>query len=217
VRVVGSTEDEQRPVFDWDNLPFGVTEESLWPSLHDGYLMRVTSDRLERTARLEFNVPHLREFHKIQEETTFVFLFEGVNSVRILHNMHWPGKLHWPPGTPREEMIRLRAEYNAKARQESISWSSFETDLTDGKLEVEIADASLVCGTKGEIALKLGLLLDSRNYHELFVRSEGAEIQRGSGERLTLEEFLQFGISYWDAFTARGREQRAAETNVDET
>jgi hypothetical protein len=202
VRVVGSTEDEQRPVLDWDNLPFGVTEESLWPSLHDGFLKKVTSDRLERTACLEFNVPHLREFHKIQEETTFVFLFEGVNSVRILHNMHWPGKLHWPPGTPREEMIRLRAEYNAKARQESISWSSFETDLTDGKLEVEIADASLVCGQKGEIALKLGLLLDFRNYHELFVRSEGFEIRNACGDRLTLEEFLQFGISYWDAFKA---------------
>lgn len=216
MRVVGSTEDEQRPVLDWDNLPVGISKESLWPSLHDGYLTSVTSDRLERTARLEFNVPHLREFHRIQEETTFVFLFEGVISVRILHNVHWPGKLYWPPATSHEEMVRLRAEYNSKARQESISWSSFETEIADGKFEAVIADASMASVEKGGIALKLGLQVDSRLYHELFVRAEGFEIRMGSGARLTLEQFLQFGISFWDAFAAKGRALRANQSNPHE-
>jgi hypothetical protein len=215
MRVVGATEDERCPVLDWDNLPAGVTEESLWPSLHDGYLMRVTSDRFERTARVEFSVPHLREFHQTQQETTFVFLFKGVQSVRILHNMYWPGKLYWPPATPREEMERLRAEHNSKARQESVSWSAFEAELADDKFTVEVADASLASGEKGEIALKLGLQVDSRNYHELFVRSEGIEIQSGSGELLTLKKFLRLGESYWDAFSSRGRECCADKTNGD--
>ena len=98
-------EDEKKLVFDWVNLPVGATEESLWDSLHDADLKLVTSNRLDRTIQLVFDIQYLREFHKLPEDMRFLLLLNGVGR-------RGSPKAHLGPGSfmpPRTARAKLRA------------------------------------------------------------------------------------------------------------
>jgi hypothetical protein len=202
-------QDEKKPVFDWVHLPAGATEESLWDSLHDADLKRVTSDRLRCTVLLEFDVPHLRAFHNFPEDLTFLLLFEGVRSARITQSAPWPVEFSVPKGSSREVESALIADYQSKWREESSSWNEFE-DKLNGAHTAEVYEAQYVFGPDKEIALRLLLHVDDETYPELFLRAGGLTISKRDGEPLSLEAFLKLGESYWEAFAARGKARSAA-------
>lgn len=122
----------ERRIVDWVNLPEGATELSLWSTLHDGDLIAIESDLLARTLTLRFDVGYVRDFHNLSEETRFVVTVSGVQSVRSLGSVPWPGDCSIPVGTPREQQEAIVAEYQSKWREESLSWADFERLIGNG-------------------------------------------------------------------------------------
>ena len=81
----GSAVSDGEPhIFDWLNLPSGAIAVSLWGCLHDGQVVSVRSNLLERTMNLSCEIEHLRTFHKPDEGFQFVLHLEGVQSARLL-------------------------------------------------------------------------------------------------------------------------------------
>ena len=204
-------DDVRRVVPDWTSLPPDATEASLWDSLHDAVLINVSSDRLERTVRLEFDIWHLRTFYKLPDELTFVLILRGVQSARVSQSVQWPGEFNVPPGISREEEGRLIADYQAKWREESFSWAEFESKLSVGQGKANVLDAAYATGADGPFTIKLVLNLDDDSYAELFLRADCLEIRNSDDEPLGLMQFMRLGADYWEAFAANGRARRGAE------
>ena len=182
-------------IVDWVNLPEGATEFSLWSTLHDGDLTAIESDRMARSLTLRFDVGHVRDFHNLPEDTRFVIVVGGVQSVRSFSSVPWPGGCSIPDGTPYEQQQAIVAEYQRKWREESLSWADFER-LTEKGLE--LSSAVLIQESKG-VALRLGLLVGGDSYVDAFIRGE--EITFSTGQRqLTPQEFVGLGEVYWEAF-----------------
>ena len=190
---------DERPIVDWVNLPEDATELSLWSTLHDGDLAAIESDLLVRTLTLRFEVGYVKNFHKLPEETRFVVIVSGVQSVRSFRGVQWPGGCSIPLGTPYELQQAIVAEYQSKWREESLSWADFERLITAG---LEVSSATLARRSDG-VALRLGLLVGGDSYVEVYVR--GTEISFWIDERqITPEEFVEIGEAYWAAFANRG-------------
>lgn len=189
--------DEQILV-DWANLPGGVPTLSLWDSLHDGDLLEIHSDLLARRVTLRFDVGHIRDFHKLPEDTRLIAVITGVQSVRAVRNVPWPGQFSVPEGSTREQESMLIAEYQAKWREESLSWEKFEQLTSDG---LEVSNAILARGS-ASVALRLGVMAADRWYLEAFLRGDGITFYAGE-HQLTPEEFVAMGEAYWEAFAKR--------------
>ena len=189
---------DERLIVDWINLPEGVTQLSLWSTLHDGDLTAIESDLMARTLTLVFNVDYVKDFHNLSEETRFVVIVSGVQSVRSLKSVPWPGGCSIPDATPYEQQQAIVAEYQSKWREESLSWADFEKLINDG---LEVSSASLGQGSDS-IALHLGLLVGGDSYVEAYIRGE--EITFSIGERqLTPQQFVEMGEAYWEAFAKK--------------
>jgi hypothetical protein len=201
-----TTENEQKQL-DWTNLPEGTATESLWECLHDGSLLEVSSDALQRTLRLTFDVEYVRDFNKLPDGVTFNLYLSGVQSVRSMRYRVWPGaapEIH--AGIPRDEQSRLVAEYQSKWREESEDWCTFEdTVKADASDSPEVSNASLVAGNSG-VALRMGLLMPDGSYRDVFVRASSLDFGLSDGRNLTLQDFLALGRGYWEEFTARRRD-----------
>ena len=190
-------DDKQRTV-DWVNFPDGIDTLSLWDALHDGDLLSIESDLLARTVTLRFDVGYVRDFHRQSEETRFVIVVEGVQSVRSLRSVPWPGGCSIPQGTPNAQQEMLIAEYQRKWREESQSWGDFEALTSDG---LEVSNATLGRGSD-VVALQLELLVANDSYVEAYIRGEGIAFYVGD-RRVTPEEFVALGEAYWDAFAKK--------------
>jgi Cysteine-rich CPCC len=194
-------EPDQQRIVDWVNLPEGVATLSLWETLHDGDLLAVESDLLARTVTLKFDVMYVRDFHKLSEQTRFAAAMSGVQSVRSVRSVPWPGGFLLPQRASREEESTLIAECQSKCREESQSWSEFESLIGDG---LEVSNAILASGSNG-VALELGLLAGDGHYVEARIRGEAIAFFVGE-QAVTPEEFVGLGQAYWDAFAKRKSE-----------
>lgn len=177
------------------NLPEGATEFSLWSTLHDGDLTAIESDLMARTLSLRFDVGNVRDFYNLSEDTRFVIVVSGVQSVRSFSSVPWPGGCSIPAGTPYEQQQTLIAEYQSKWREESLSWADFERLIGNG---LEVSSATLGQASNG-VALRLGLLVGGDSYAEAFVRGEGITFLIGE-RQVTPQEFVELGEAYWEAF-----------------
>ncbi|MES2220571.1 MAG: hypothetical protein V4587_06360 [Acidobacteriota bacterium] len=195
--------EDEIPALDWLHLPEGARTTSLWDSLHDGNLLVLTSDRLERSIRLEFDVPYLRDFHHLPVTLRFVLLLDGVKSARIDKSVMWPGDDPILDGASFEEQRRLVKEYQSKWRNESSSWSAFEAGLTSEKIDVEVSDATLAERNGREFALKMIIKIDDATFHVVNFRMEGFTLLRSDGVDFGVEKFLALGAEYWEAFAKR--------------
>jgi hypothetical protein len=189
--------------FDWVDLPSGMKTVSLWHSLHDGEVCAIYSNLLERTLRIEFDVLYLREFHELPDNMKFILEFHGTRSVGVMKYAVWPGEFSVPEGVSRDEESRLITEYRSKWREESESWSAFESSVAQGDQFAEVSDATLAVGDGAGVALTLGILKTDGSYREAFVRAESLLLLRSDGQQLDLEEFVKLGQAYWDAFATR--------------
>jgi len=195
--------ESEIPVLDWLNLPEGAQTISLWDPLHDADLQNITSDLLDRTMRLEFDNSYIRKFYHLPDDLKFVLLLEGVQSARIDRWAIWPGKFYIPDNTSHEEQKKLVAEYQSKWRNESMSWSFFEAELSAKKIEAEVSHAILAKWNDRKCALKIELHINDDTYHEIGLRSEDLKVLRTDGVSFSLEQFIRLGESYWQAFADR--------------
>lgn len=194
---------DQKLIVDWVNIPEAIPTFSLWDALHDGDLLSIESDLLGRTVTLRFDVDYVRDFHQLPEGTQFVIIVNGVQSVRSLRSVPWPGGCPIPPGTPNEQQSLIISEYRRKWREESQSWSDFEQLIGDG---LEVSNATLGRGSDA-VALQLGLMVGRDFYVEAYIRGDRATFQVGE-KLVTLEDFLALGEAYWNAFSERAENRR---------
>lgn len=193
------TDDEAR--FDWTNLPNDSEEVSLWDCLHDGSLIYISSDLMQRTVILRFEVDYVRTFNNLPERSTFEFLLAGVRSVRSLRYTVWPGPCEKYAGLPASDQSRIVAEYQAKWREESEEWEKFEAFANNADSPI-ISNASLVSAVNG-VALRLQMMVSGDSYRDVFFRADALNIRISDGRELTLNEFLGLGEAYWNAFATR--------------
>jgi hypothetical protein len=85
---------------------------------------------------MECRVWHLIDFHKLPESLSFIFEFVNVTSVRATRWEKWPGEIAKLKGLSHEEQSRITSDYQAKWREESDSWQSFEDRLTTRQFDV---------------------------------------------------------------------------------
>jgi hypothetical protein len=190
---------------DWVNLSADSSVLHLWDCLHDGELLSCRSDLVERRVTLEFRVRHL--VHATGDDLRFLLQLENVESVRANVYFRWPGEFFIPEGATREEQGRLIEEYQAKWREESIGWLSFEGSLSTDPLQ--ISEAELARGSEG-VTLKLGGHLDGERFHDLycsvFIRGSQVSASRSDGQPFGLERFVEMGRQYWEEFSQRRQE-----------
>jgi hypothetical protein len=192
--------DEESRIVDWVNLPAGISVESLWEGLHEAQIISIQSNLLERTVTLNVEIENLRIFYQLPLDVQFVFRLDGVRSARVMKYSIWPGPFAVPPGVSKEEQERLVAEYQAKWREDSLSWGDLEKALTaEHKQVIDISDAALAAEKGGGVALRINGLLNYTMYHELFLRAERLTISRTDAGEIAVAELLALGEGYWDA------------------
>jgi hypothetical protein len=199
--------EEESRIADWVNLPAGISGVSLWEGLHEAQIISMQSSLLERTVMLHVEIENLRIFHQWPLDMRFVFRLDGVQSARVVKYSIWPGTFAVPPGVSKEEQERLMAQYQAKWREESLSWSDLEKAMTaEPKQVIDIVDAALATGKDGAVALRISGLLNYTAYHELFLRAEKLTISRTDAGEITVAELLKLGEAYWDALEQHEKE-----------
>jgi len=195
-------------LFDWLNLPEGASPISLWDCLHDACVVSIRTNLLDRTASLFCEIEHLRLFHNLPEGWQFILNLEGVQSGRVARYAMWPGEFSIPQGTSREDESRMIAEYQAKWREESVTWGDFESKVTREDEQVfDISNAILARSAEGNVALQLCGHLNYAIYHVVFLRAHRMSISGSDGRSFGLEQFRTLGEAYWEAF---GRRSKAA-------
>lgn len=194
--------EEPGQELDWTHLPADSDIESLWESLHDGELISCTSNLIEQQVILECRVEHL--LPASSGEVIFSLQLEKVSSARANVWVRWPGQFTVPKGVSREEESRLIAEYHAKWREESLSWSEFEIALAADSLMIAEAEFAQ---RNGEVALKIGGFLDSEKFNDqycsIFLRGGSLTASRSDGQVFSFDQFLELGRQYWEAFADR--------------
>jgi hypothetical protein len=188
---------------DWVHLPPGREPISLWDSLHDGELASLRSDLFRRSLTMECRVWHLINFHKLPESLSFTFELSNVTSARVTRWARWPGEVAELKGLSHEEQTRIVAEYQAKWREESDSWQSFEDQITTGQIDApDIHNAQLALDNKA-VALSMDIDTEDQGFRALTIAAESLTIRRSDGNLVTLQAFLQLGEEYWSAFASR--------------
>jgi hypothetical protein len=194
--------DETKP--DWIHLPPFSDPVSLWKSLHDGELLRVHSDLLERTVVLEIDVSHMRSFHSLREETRFLLTLHDVESARVTAFMVWPGERPEMAGKLPEEQTLLVAEYQAKWREESVGWNDFVSAFPTNTLDIYTAE---LAQSEHITTLQLTGSLDGDEiedrYTTVSLRAGKLTVRQSDGLVLTLEQFIKLGEDYWEALIAK--------------
>ncbi len=189
-------DEKQNP--DWIYLSKDVKEISLWSCLHDGELISSTSNLLERFVTLSFRVEHLLEN---EESVIFSLKLDKVTSVRAIGHFRWVGKFEERENITNEEREKLIKEYWAKWREESLSWSEFESALTTDPFQVREARYAF---KNSEITLRLGGFLDGEKfddiYFDVFLRGKNLSASRSDGKEFNLETFIELGKTYWKDF-----------------
>ena len=199
--------EEENRIVDWMNLPARISAASLWEGLHEAQIISIESNLLERTVTLHVEIENLRIFHQWPLDMRFVFRLDGAQSARVVKYSIWPGPFAVPPGGSKEEQQRLVAEYQAKWREESLSWSDLEKAVTaEHKQVIDIADAALATEKDGAVALRIAGLLNYTAYHELFLRGEKLTISRTDAGEVSIEELLKLGEAYWDRLEQHEKE-----------
>jgi len=200
--------EEEGRILDWVNLPERISSASLWEGLHEAQIISIQSNLLERTVTLHMEIENLRVFHQWPLDMQFVFRLDGVQSARVMKYSIWPGPFAVPPGVSKEEQERMVAEYQAKWREESLSWSDLENAVTaEHQQVIDISDANLATEKDGVVALRIIGLLNYTAYHEIFLRAEELTISRTDAGEVSIAELLKLGEAYWDALEKHEKEE----------
>lgn len=181
---------------------------SLWPSLHDARLERITSSRIEGTIRLTVDIPHLREFHQMQAESRFEVHCLGAEWARAGEAVPWPGN---PPPSPAGSELRAAHDWDAEWQGATVSWEQFEQALAAEPWgPAWVFEAMLERLGESGLALRLGFQMNEDFWPGLYVRCSRLEIRGQDGRPWSLAEFLDLGLDYWEDFAQRSQAVREA-------
>jgi hypothetical protein len=189
---------QEKSVFDWLNLPVGAREELLWDSLHDAQLSSLRSDLFERTVTATFSNFSFLEFHKLPADLHIALRLEGVQAARVVSWDIWPGQKPDHTGISYDESTRLSAEYRAKWREKSVSWSEFERRIANEQKAPIVLDAELSRHEGLGIALRLAVMTQDDDYFEITFRASALTLCRSDGETIDLETLKTLGATYWN-------------------
>ncbi len=187
------------PHLDWTSLPHGVDSISLWGCLHDGRIVAIASDRLARTLTIDVDVFYIREHHGLPDSYRFRLAIHGVTAARAARYVAWPGGYAASAGASRDEEARAIADYQAKWREESVTWDDFERVTSNG--DHEILEASFARGEG--VAVRFYCATNEGNAHDVVVCGERLSVTGSDGAEIGVEQLIAMGEAYWDAFAAR--------------
>lgn len=184
---------------------------SWWGSLHDGYLERFVSSRIDRTATLSICVHHLAEDAGTWRGSHFEIQLDTVRTVNITARESW-GPV--PPEHP--------ADWNRnmlQGRMVSIAVQDFAGSglrIADATVHETVARDLIwpkITFTEPETPLRL-LTLDidgsesqSIGDRGIAVVFDGVQIRR-EGTPISVAEFLELGEDYWRRFQEQSRQQK---------
>ena len=171
--------NEPPPIADWVHPPGGVAEVSLGAALRYGAVLAFACDRLRRTAVIEL-LPCTEDG---APEVALRFVLREVSSTRAVTHELWPGGLEIPPGTAREEQLRLVAEFKEKCTEVSMAWGACEAALASGVFAV--LDAGWVAAG-GTIALRLDVADGKTRGYSVFLRCTAVDVTSADGTELGL-------------------------------
>jgi hypothetical protein len=134
---------------------------------------------------------------------SFIFEFVNVTSVRATRWEKWPGEIAKLKGLSHEEQSRITSDYQAKWREESDSWQSFEDRLTTGQFDVPDIYNAQLARDNNALALRIEVRTEDQGFQALTVAAETLIIRCSDGHLLSLEAFLTLGAEYWTAFARR--------------
>jgi hypothetical protein len=202
--------EKENRIVDWVHLPAGISDVPMWEGLHDAQIIAIQSNLLQRTVTLNLEIEHLRIFYELPLDMQFLIRLEGVQSARVMKYSVWPGAFSVPAGASKEEEARLVAEYQAKWREESVSWAELEKAVTTAhKQVIDISDATLALAEDGAVALRIVGLFNYTTYHEIFLRAERVTIFRSDAGELSISDLLKLGEAYWVALERAEKENSA--------
>lgn len=185
---------------DWINLPPNVVAESL--GLHDGQLLSISSDLLERTVTLEVDAFHIHRDFRPEKEHRFVIQLQKVQSARVTTWAVWPGEIPEVQGKPMAEQAILVEKYQAKWREESMCWSDFVAAFTSNVIDIDFAH---VASNESATALRVQGWLSGEEFDEqyvdVFVRAGQISIRGSNGTTITVEQFIQLSEAHWQALS----------------
>jgi hypothetical protein len=201
-------EESQQSELNEEVIECDPAETSLWESLHDAILIRITSAPRQRKIDFEFRINHLCKFHQLPINTTFLLQFEGVDFVRVAEDAPWPNK-------PYDALFKIITNQeislpamSARLGDEDIPWHKFEEQLNAEK-DTEVYEASITQCEDGRLLFRLGIHVFPEFWPGLNIYAQSFSIQKTESEMLSLEEFLQLGVDFWEAFEARSRARMA--------
>ena len=192
----------------------GTEEIPLWNSLHDGELQSIKSDRHKRTLILEFDIRHIRKSHELADDYRFVWKFEDVISANAVVWIPWER-------VSTEELETLSNDANSvtlseqwsKGHKESASWEDLETELSKKNSFIDVGDATFHQSEQG-ITLDFQGRRESDDledcYRLITIHACSISLSGSDGVSMSLEEFIQLGTDYWDAFEKRSHDRKTS-------
>ncbi|MEO7715131.1 MAG: hypothetical protein ABIY70_02920 [Capsulimonas sp.] len=189
---------------DWTSLPEGVIAESLWVTLHDGYLNNIHSDLAAGAVTLSFQVGYVASFHNLPQDTRFLLKFESVISVRASAFYPWPSAPMIPQIATGRERLQLTAGYDPKWREQSVDWDALEKRLQNDEVRIDTSHAE-IAQSEDQVGFRLeGTLLDDEDaYHYVFIHAACVSFSDTNGGMYDLDQFRELGGRYWEAFGKR--------------
>ena len=173
--------------------------------MHDGNLEALTHNSLSRTIVLTWDVPYLRAFHQLSEQTRFGIELHGVQEMQVLEFQPWPGSTDMPRELSWDEQQAKRQADAKKATYTSRDWQTFVGCMVKNKFEC--SDASLDEITTGASTLSLDLADYTLNdYPTVRFVFETSRFVITPNISLSLVDFVAMGEAYWNDFAARSEE-----------
>lgn len=199
------TSNEQK--LDWVNLPANASAESLHAPLHDGKIVSLQSDLLERRITLMIDVPHLRKHHQLANAQRFAIQLQGVQSARANTWAVWPGEMPPYKDKSHEVQARLVKEYQAKWREESMSWNTFLAAFEPPDFDRFNIYEAHIARNKTTTTLQIHGMLNGEEFNDqfvnIFIRAEQISIEQSAEKFISVEEFIKLGDDFWRAYEAR--------------
>jgi hypothetical protein len=184
-------------VLDWVNLPAGLEPELLWDSMHDAKLSSMRSNLLERAITIAVSECSFLEFHKLPLDLSIELELSNVQAARVVSWTIWPGPKPDLTGVSYKESNRLVAEYRAKWREQSVSWTDFEERIATETKPIVVIDAELARSEGSGVAFRSAVMTKDGDYFEMFLRAAQLSVARSDGEAFDLEALKNLGATYW--------------------
>lgn len=175
--------------------------QSLWEALHDTEITSIISDPLERSIRVRISIKHLLGLANLPLSGYWVLIGDGVTQLKAERFEFSPTPPPMTKGLSYEEQSRLVRDWQRLGRSLSVDWEAFEKAVsTEG---IGLGDASLRRLERGVLFSAGGNFLDNDDWVTFEILANEFHCEQSDGKNLSLEDLMDLGGRYWEAFAAR--------------